>query len=96
MLLVLLFVTAGCATKAMTKPTAVEGEPATSQSVIHEVTVTEQETEVVVTVKGDQPLTYSAVKHHFPLGVVLYFPNTSLEGVQEIYSPKSTLIESIC
>jgi type IV pilus assembly protein PilQ len=93
--LILLFVTTGCATKATTKSEEVEAGPAASESVIHEVTVSEEQTAVVVTIKSDQPLNYSAIKRLFPLGVVLYFPNTSLEGIQETYAPESTLIKSI-
>lgn len=93
--LILLFVTTACATKATTKPEEVEAGPAASKSVIHEVTVSEEQTAVVVTIKSDRPLNYSAIKRLFPLGVVLYFPNTSLEGIQETYAPESTLIKSI-
>ncbi len=93
--LVLLFMVTGCATKATTKPGEVEAEPAASESVIHEVSVSEEQTAVVVTIKSNQPVDYSAIKHLSPLGVVLYFPNTSLEGVPETYTPESTLIESV-
>jgi type IV pilus assembly protein PilQ len=93
--LVLVLIAAGCATKATTKPVEVEEQPTTSEGVIHEVTVSEEEGAVLVAVKANQQLTYSAIKHLFPLGVVLYFPNTSLEGVQETYTPESTLIKSI-
>ncbi|RLC65167.1 MAG: hypothetical protein DRH97_08115, partial [Chloroflexi bacterium] len=90
--LILLLVTTGCAT---TKPGEAEAESAASGSVIHEITVSEEQTAVVVTVKGNQPLSYSAIKHLFPLGVVLYFPGTSLEGIQETYAPASSMINSI-
>jgi type IV pilus assembly protein PilQ len=86
---------AGCAGKTATKPEAVEGEPAASASVIEEITVTEEEAAVVVLIKGNEPLTYSAIKHQVPLGVVLYFPNTLLEGVEESLTPESPLIENI-
>jgi len=86
---------AGCATKATTKPGAVEAEPAPSEGVIHEVTVSEEQTAVIVTLKADRPITYTSVKQLLPPGVVLYFPNTSLEGLQETYAPESTLIKSI-
>jgi type IV pilus assembly protein PilQ len=90
--LILLLVTTGCAT---TKPGEAEAEYAASESVIHEVTVSEEQTAVFVTVKGNRPLSYSAIKHLFPLGVVLYFPGTSLEGIQETYVPESTVIKNI-
>ncbi|RLB81346.1 MAG: hypothetical protein DRH17_09360 [Deltaproteobacteria bacterium] len=95
LLLTLLFMMAGCATKAPTKPVAATPEPAISKSVIHEVAVSESQAAVLVTIKGTQPLTYTSVKHLSPLGVVLYFPDTALEGVQEIYTPEGTLIKKI-
>lgn len=91
-LILLLTTMTGCAT---TKPGEVESESAASENVIHDVTVSEGETSVVVTVKGDRPLSYSAIKHLFPLGVVLYFPGASLEGAQETYAPESTAIKSV-
>ncbi len=93
--LLLLFVTTGCATNGTTEPGVSEAEPIASKGVIRGVTVSEEEAAVLVTLEGNQPLTYSAIKHLFPLGVVLYFPDTSLEGVQETYTPESTLIKSI-
>ncbi len=86
---------AGCATKPSTRPAAVTPERANQQRVIHEITVSEEPTAVVVTLKADQPITYTSVKQLLPPGVVLYLPGASLKGVQETYTPESTLIESI-
>jgi type IV pilus assembly protein PilQ len=44
---------------------------------------------------ANQPLTYTAVKHQFPLGVVLYFPDTSLKGIEENYTPSNSLVSAI-
>jgi len=86
---------AGCATKPSTTPVAVTPEPTSQQRVIHEITVSEEQTAVVVTLRADQPMTYTSVKQLLPPGVVLYLPKTSLKGVQETCTPESTLIESI-
>jgi type IV pilus assembly protein PilQ len=86
---------AGCAGTAATTPEAVEGEPPATANVIEGITVTEEEAAVVVVIQGNEPLTYSAIKHQVPLGVVLYFPNTSLEGIEEGLSPESAVIEDI-
>ena len=95
LLLTPLFMTAGCAAKLPTKPVAVTPEPTTPQSVIHDIRVSEEQTAVLITIKGNQPLTYTSVKQLLPLGVVLYFPKTSLKGIQETYTPESPLIKSI-
>jgi type IV pilus assembly protein PilQ len=85
----------GCASKAPTKPGVLEPEAAAEEKVIHEITLAEEATQSLVVIKGNQPLPYTSVKHLLPLGVVLYFPKTSLEGVQETYTPESPLIKSI-
>lgn len=85
----------GCASKAPTRPGVLEPEAAFGEKVIHEIAVAEEATQTLVVIKGNEPLPYTSVKHLLPLGVVLYFPKTSLKGVQETYTPESTLIKSI-
>lgn len=85
----------GCASKAPTIREGLEPEAASGEKVIYDITVAEEATQASVIIKGKQPLPYTSVKHLLPLGVVLYFPKTSLKGVQETYTPESTLIKSI-
>jgi type IV pilus assembly protein PilQ len=85
----------GCASKAPTTPGALEPEAAFGEKVIHEIAVAEEATQTLVVIKGNEPLPYTSVKHLLPLGVVLYFPKASLKGVQETYTPESTVIKSI-
>jgi type IV pilus assembly protein PilQ len=59
------------------------------------LTVSEAEGEALVTIYGGQPLVYTAVKHQFPVGVSLYFRDTSLEGLEEVYAPESTVVKII-
>ena len=84
-----------CASKAPSRPGGLEPEAAFEEKVIYEVTVAEEATKTLVVIKGSRPLPYTSVKHLLPLGVVLYFPKTSLKGVRETYTPESTLIKSI-
>ena len=40
-----------------------------------------------VTVKGNQTLTYTAIKQVFPLGVLVHFPETTLDNIKTVYYP---------
>lgn len=93
--LAVVFLGAGCAGKRPAEPAKATPEEVRQGAVIDDITVTEEKGSVVVAVSADQRLTYSSVKHRAPLGVVLYFPRTSLKGVQERYTPHSVLIKEI-
>ena len=42
---------------------------------------------VIVTITGNQPLTYTAIKQVFPMGVLFHFPETSLATDQTVTTP---------
>jgi len=42
---------------------------------------------VIVTINGNQPLTYTAIKQVFPMGVLFHFPDTSLDTVKTVTTP---------
>ena len=42
---------------------------------------------VMVTIDGNQPLTYTAIKQVFPMGVLFHFPETSLDRVTSVTTP---------
>ncbi len=44
---------------------------------------------VMVIIDGNQPLTYTAIKQVFPMGVLFHFPETSLEQVTSVTTPPS-------
>jgi type IV pilus assembly protein PilQ len=91
-----LFLIMGCASRPPAKPAEGQpSEPTAQAKTVHRIAVSEDETAILVTIFGDQPLTYTAVKHQFPLSVVLYFPDTDLKGIQESYTPESSVIKSI-
>lgn len=95
-LVAVLFLIVSCASKPPAKPA--EGQPPESMAqakTVHRIAVSEDEATALLTIFADQPLTYTAVKHQFPLGIVLYFPDTDLKGIQESYTPESSVIKSI-
>lgn len=97
LLLGVLVVMFGCAHQPSveTEPQETEASVPATGKVISQVTVSEGHNESTVSIQGNTSLTYTAVKHQFPLGVVLYFPETSLEGVEKDYAPEGTLIKTI-
>jgi type IV pilus assembly protein PilQ len=43
--------------------------------------------QVIVTIEGSQPLTYTAIKQVFPMGVLFHFPETALDRVTSVTTP---------
>ncbi|MBW2107192.1 MAG: type IV pilus secretin PilQ [Deltaproteobacteria bacterium] len=97
LLVVGILLPAGCAHNKAPKTVTPPPKAATAQQyrAIVKVDVSEDNNTARVVLHANQPLTYTAVKHQFPLGVVLYFPDTRLEGVSKHYSPESSVISAI-
>jgi type IV pilus assembly protein PilQ len=47
---------------------------------------------VIVSIDGNQPLTYTAIKQVFPMGVLFHFPETSLDKVKTVTTPQANEI----
>jgi len=47
---------------------------------------------VIVGIDGNQPLTYTAIKQVFPMGVLFHFPETSLDKVKTVTTPPANEI----
>jgi type IV pilus assembly protein PilQ len=47
---------------------------------------------VIVAIDGNQPLTYTAIKQVFPMGVLFHFPETSLDNVKTVTTPPANEI----
>jgi len=90
LIVVMLLVVAGCASKqkAAQQPDKGVVEPAESK-LITEITTDEDSESFSVWIKGNQLLTYTSVKQPFPLGVLLYFPETSLGNINTTVTPDS-------
>ncbi|MFO7558322.1 MAG: type IV pilus secretin PilQ [Desulfobacterales bacterium] len=62
---------------------------------VTDISVEGTEEGVTVWIKGNQLLTYTPVKQPLPLGLVLYFPETSLGIAKKEYQVEGDIIESI-
>ena len=85
--LMLVVLLVACASKG-TAP--VTGEQ--TSKLITDIQTGEDSTATTVTVKGNQPLTYTAVKQDFPQGVLFHFPNTALDNINNVYYPPDNQI----
>ena len=47
---------------------------------------------VIVTINGNQQLTYTAIKQVFPMGVLFHFPETALDTVKTVTTPPENQI----
>ena len=87
---------AGCASNATAvketqKPTV---ESAKSKR-ITQISIVEDSESSIVSVGGTQLLSYTSVKQPFPLGVILYFPETALDKIQSNFTPESDIVAGI-
>ncbi len=94
MLITLALLISGCVTYPEDKAAKV-AEPAKALKKITEVKFVEDSEVVSIWITGNQVLTYTSVKQPFPAGVILYFPDTSLDGIEPTQYVNSDIIESI-
>ncbi|MEJ2098395.1 MAG: type IV pilus secretin PilQ [Desulfobacterales bacterium] len=59
---------------------------------ITEITTRVTADSVIVAIDGNQPLTYTAIKQVFPMGVLFHFPETSLDKVKTVTTPPANEI----
>jgi type IV pilus assembly protein PilQ len=95
-LVILLPMFIGCAsnTKAVkeTKKLSVESS---NPKLITQISEVEDSESSNVRVSGNQLLAYTSVKQSSPLGVLLYFPETSFKNIDTNYRPESDVVDSI-
>ncbi|MEN8806414.1 MAG: type IV pilus secretin PilQ [Desulfobacterales bacterium] len=95
-LIAVLGLSGGCAAN---KPVAMETpseQQAASAKSISAIMVTENAESCIVQVEGNSQLTYTSVKQDFPLGVLFYFRDTSIDSaVAPQAVTENSLIESV-
>ena len=92
----LLWILTGCASNTMAvKETKKPVNKSVNAKLITQISTTENSEASTVSIKGNQLLTYTSVKQLFPLGVLLYFPETGLENIDANYTPDSDIVASI-
>ncbi len=95
-LLTLMLFYSGCAsnTKAI-KETKEDTASSFKQRLITDISTAEDSGSSNIWIKGDGTLTYTSIKQPFPLGVLLYFPETAIDRIDTIYTPESDIVSSI-
>jgi len=92
----LVTIIAGCASNTMAvKETKKDAAQSVEPKLITDISFTEDSESAVIWVRGNRLLTYTSVKQPFPLGVLLYFPETSLDNINTAYEPDSGIVSSI-
>jgi len=85
----------GCASKPQTIKETKKGAESFEPRFITSIQTAEDAESVIVRIKGNRLLTYTAVKQSVPLGVFLYFPEAALDNIDTEYQPDSDLVASI-
>ena len=88
--LVIVFL-AGCATQEA----AMDADSPGGAKIITGITTMDADDSFNVIVQGNQQLTYTSVKQPFPLAVILYFPDTTLENIAPTTPADSDTVSSI-
>jgi type IV pilus assembly protein PilQ len=84
-------VMAGCASQNSAQMKSAEAD-----RLITDIVSREDAAGLSVTVKGNEQLSYTAVKQDAPLGVLFQFPGTGLDNLKEVYyPPENETISSI-
>ena len=92
----LVTIIAGCASNTMAvKETKKDAAQSVEPKLITDISFTEDSESAVIWVRGNRLLTYTSVKQPFPPGVLLYFPETSLDNINTAYAPDSGIVSSI-
>jgi len=88
--IVLLSVTACVSQNAVNVKTTAETK------LITDIITSEDAESTIVTVTGNDSLTYTAVKQEYPLGLLLLFPGTALDNIKTVfYPPENDDLKSI-
>ena len=86
---------AGCASSTKTFKGQLDTAESSEPKLITDISTTEDSESSIVLVSGDRLLTYTSVKQPFPLGVLLYFPETALDNIETTYTPDSDIVRSV-
>ena len=95
LLIIVILFFAGCASKTAVKPGSKDVQKAPELNLITDISVTEDADSIVVLIKSDRLLTYTSVKQPFPLGVLLYFPDTAIDQIETSLAPDLDIVSSV-
>ena len=69
---------------------AVNVKTAGETKLITDIITSEDTQSTIVTVKGNDTLTYTSNKQEFPLGLLFHFPETALDNIKTVYYPSES------
>ena len=69
---------------------AVNVKTAGETKLITDIITSEDAQSTIVTVKGNDTLTYTSNKQEFPLGLLFHFPETALDNIKTVYYPSES------
>jgi type IV pilus assembly protein PilQ len=95
-LLAFLVLSTGCASNTVAvKETQKPSVESAETKQITQISIAEDSESSIVRIGGNQLLSYTSVKQPFPLGVLLYFPETALDNIEPTISPESDIVAGI-
>ena len=95
LLIIVILFFAGCASKTAVRPGSKDVQKTPKLNLITDISVTEDADSIVVLIKSDRLLTYTSVKQPFPLGVLLYFPDTAIDQIETSLAPDLDIVSSV-
>ena len=91
----IMLIGAGCASTKSGSPAASGSANKSGERIITGISTSDEAGAVKIKILGNSPLRYTSVKQASPLGIVLYFPGTRLEGVQQDYPAQGDFLGSV-
>jgi len=85
----------GCVVSKTAKKADTDARDTAEPKIIKEIITGEDSESSMVMIRGNRLLTYTSVKQPYPLGVLLYFPETALENIEKEMTLESDIIETI-
>ncbi|MFC1812067.1 type IV pilus secretin PilQ [Thermodesulfobacteriota bacterium] len=91
----LMVIIAGCVASKTAKKADSDVQDTAESKIIKEIITGEDSESSMVMIRGNRLLTYTSVKQPYPLGVLLYFPETALENIEKEMTLESDIVEAI-
>ncbi|MFC1488464.1 type IV pilus secretin PilQ [Thermodesulfobacteriota bacterium] len=91
----LMIIIAGCVASKTAKKADTDVRDTAEPKIIKEIITGEDPESSMVMIRGNRLLTYTSVKQPYPLGVLLYFPETALENIEKEMTIESDIVEVI-
>jgi len=95
LMIVCLFITAGCASRSEIQPTRSALDQSPQRRLITGIQVFDLPESCKIRIQGNQILTFTSVRQPSGAGVALYFPDTGLGDITNPLTPQSGVVQKI-